>query len=231
MNNWVTVKGHTVSLEIEQESERGLGFIYVKHCCIYRSSLKRFPAPFCQFPLLHFQLALNGWSNAIRSNFSSHVRLLSVCPRLRTDTHSSDGKVRQNSVQLLWYHPFIPPSFHPFILSLVFIHLPLSWDTAARCAPVFSYLPPHLPAHGSLSTTAHYFYFLTTFCLSALHNGGRDTVLFLFLSLSIFISAKALFHLSICSSGYQHQQEPNARSLLSKQPRHSFVMQLQIKKL
>lgn len=158
----MTVKGHAVLLEIERASERGLGFISVKHCCIYRSSLKRFPAPFHWFPLLHFQLAPDGWSNAIRSNYSSHVRLLSVCPRLRTDTHSSDGKVSYNSVQLLSYHPFIPPPFHPFILSLVFIHLPLSWDTVAHCTPA-SYLPPHLPAHGSLSATAHYFYFLTIF--------------------------------------------------------------------
>lgn len=149
MNNWVTVKGHTVSLEIEQESERGLGFIYVKHCCIYRSSLKRFPAPFRQFPLLHFQLALNGWSNAIRSNYSSHVRLLSVCPRLRTDTHSSDGKVRQNSVQLLIspIHPSIFPPIHP----LTGLH-PSSTVLGHSCSlcscillpaspPAFSWLP------------------------------------------------------------------------------------------
>lgn len=175
MNNWVTVKGHAVSLEIERASERGPGFISVKHCCIYRYSLKRFPAPFRWFPLLHFQLAPDGWSNAIRSKYSSHVRLLSVCPRLRTDTNSSDGKVSLNSVQLLRYHPFIPPSFHPFILSLVFIHLPLSWDTVAHCAPVSSYLSPHLPAHESLSATAHYVYFLSTFGFFSLHKCGRDT--------------------------------------------------------
>lgn len=135
MNNWVTVKGHPVSLEIERASERGPGFISVKHWCIYRYALKRFPAPFSRFPLLHFQLAPDGWSNAIRSNSGSHVRLRSVCPRLRTDTHSSDGKVSRNSVQLLRYHPFIPPSFHPFILSLVFIHPPPCLPTCLLMAP------------------------------------------------------------------------------------------------
>lgn len=42
---------------------------------------------------------------------------LPVCPRLCTGTHSSDRKVRTNSVQLLHY-PSIHscPSFHPFIL-------------------------------------------------------------------------------------------------------------------
>lgn len=206
MNNWVTVKGHTVSLEIERASERRPGFISLKHCCIYSYALKRFPAPFGRFPLLHFQLAPDGWSNAIRSNSSSHVRLLSVCPRLRTDTHSSDGKVSLNSVQLLQYHPFIPPSFHPFILSLVFIHLPLSWDTVAHCAPVSSYLPPHLPAHGSLSAAAHSFYLLSTFGLFSRHNGGRAT--HPFLSLSKKITAKAHFQLSICSLGYHLQKNP-----------------------
>lgn len=121
-------------------------------------------------------------------------------------------------------HPFIFPPIHP----LTGLH-PSSTVLGHSCSLCSCILrpAPHLPAHGSLSATAHYFYFLTTSRLSTL--SGRDTVLFLFLSLSIFISAKALFHLSICSSGSQHQKEPKARSLLSKQSRHSFVMQLQIK--
>lgn len=74
---------------------------------------------------------------------------LSVCPRLRTGTHSSDRKVRPNSVQLLHY-----PSIHSSIFST---HSSFHWssftvssilrDAAAHFALAPSYLPPHPPAH------------------------------------------------------------------------------------
>lgn len=173
MNNRVTVKGHAVSLQIERVSERGLGFISLKHCCIYRYSLKRFPAPLRRFPLLHFQLAPDGWSNAIRSNYSSHVRLLPVCPRLRTDTNSSDGKVSLNSVQLLQYHPFIPPSFHP----LTGLH-PSSTVLGHRCSLCSCILLPASPPACSwlpLCNCTLTSFFFPTFGLFSLHNCGRGT--------------------------------------------------------
>ena len=123
----------------------GLGVIFLKHCCIYRSSQKRYILPpVSQFPLPRFQLAPDGWSNAIRSNYNSSATSPQSAPRLRTGTHSSDRKVRPNSVRL---HPFTHPSFHPFILSLVFIR------------PV---LPPHQPAHVLPLSTCKVRYYLTT---------------------------------------------------------------------
>lgn len=210
-----------VSLEIERASERGLGFISVKHCCIYRYSLKRFPAPFSRFPLLHFQLAPDGWSNAIRSNYSSHVRLLSVCPRLCTGTHSSGGKVSLNSVQLLRYHPFIPPPFthSSSHWSSSIFHCPGAQSFTVplcppTCLPTRLLMTPSLQLH----TTST---FLSTFGLFSLCNRGRDT--HPFSSLSKIITANAHFQLSSCSLGY-HPQKNSWFGAFSSSALHSIFL-------
>lgn len=75
---------------------------------------------------------------------------LSVCPRLRTGTHSSDRKVR---TQLCSVAPLsIPhpcPSFHPFnsSFSLVFIHYVFHSLGRSRSLCSGILLPPHPPTH------------------------------------------------------------------------------------
>lgn len=101
---------------------------------------------------------------------------LSVWPRLRTDTLSSDRKVRPRCCSTL--HPFARPSFHPFI--------PFHWssftipstlpNTAAHCAPASSYLPPHPLSHVlPLSTCTVSSLFNHIFSLSVLVFASRTT--------------------------------------------------------
>lgn len=96
---------------------------------------------------------------------------LSVCPRLRTGTHSSNRKVRPNSVQLLRYpsiHSSIFPPIHPFT-GLYSPHLPFS---GTQLLTVLWHPPVCLPTHllmFSLFPPAQYLHHLTATSLSKLY--------------------------------------------------------------
>lgn len=95
---------------------------------------------------------------------------LSVCPRLRTGTHSSDRKVRPNSVQLLHYpsiHSSIFPPIHPF----TGLHSPCLPFSGTQLLTVLWHPPVCLPTHllmFSLFPPAQYLHYLTTSSLSPL---------------------------------------------------------------
>lgn len=88
----------------------------MKHHCIYRAFKKRFSVPLVPLPQWHrpcFQLAHDGWSNAIRSNFSS-----TQAPTLSlTQTPHRHTLLKQEGKTQLCFHPFtppfVPPSIHP----------------------------------------------------------------------------------------------------------------------
>lgn len=137
----------------------------MKRRCIYRPSLKTFPAtppPSSprHSPLPGFQLALDGWSNAIRSNYASTGASSLSLPRLRTGKHSSNRKVRPNSVQLLHYasiHPSTFPRIHPFV-GLHSLCLPPSSRT--QTLPVLWHPAVHLLMF-PLFPPAQYLHYLT----------------------------------------------------------------------
>lgn len=124
----------------------GLRFISVNRCCIYRSSQKRIPCP-PSFPPLssslpHFQLAPDGWSKAIRSKYSSSGACSLSLPQT-PHRHSSDRKVRTNSVQLL--HLSIFPPLHSlhwssFTMSSILHHTGILLSASpptCSCSPSF----------------------------------------------------------------------------------------------
>lgn len=100
----------------------------------------------------------------------------SVCPRLRTGTHSSHRKVRPTSAQPL-HSPSIRSSIFPPIRPLTGLHPPCLPSLGGRggavvggTAPASSYLPPPTSCF-SLSPPARHPHYLTTsslFPLSAI---------------------------------------------------------------
>lgn len=100
--------------------------------CIYRSSQKRFPAPLVPpppapfrllSPLPHFQLAPDGWSNAIRSNYSSATACSLSLPQTphRHTLLRQEGKTQFCSAAPLSIPSLIHLHTHSSF-SLVFIH-------------------------------------------------------------------------------------------------------------
>lgn len=105
----------------------------MKHHCIYRAFKKRFSVPLVPLPQWHrpcFQLAHDGWSNAIRSNFSS-----TQAPTLSlTQTPHRHTLLKQEGKTQLCFHPFTPPFVPPPFILITGLHLPfpsISWSTAA----------------------------------------------------------------------------------------------------
>lgn len=136
------------------------GYLSLRRCCIYRSAQKKYsslPSPLPLFPISPRLV-----DNAIRSNYSSSGASLSQsAPDSTQATHSSDRKVRTNSVQLL-----CSPSLHP-LLFFTSLHVHHSVESSSSFTPAprlpVSHLHSLLISHSALPHP-HFVFLRDSFC-------------------------------------------------------------------
>lgn len=102
-----------------------------------------------QLPLPRFQLAPDGWSNAIRSNYSSPGTSSLSLPQTphRHTLLRQEGKTQLCSTAPLSIHSLVHLSTHSSFHWSSFTMSSVLRDAAAHCALASSRLPAHPPAH------------------------------------------------------------------------------------
>lgn len=179
--------------------------------------------------LPHFQLAPDGWSNTIRSNYSSPGASSLSLPQTphRHTLLRQEGKTQLCSAAQLSIHSLVHLSTHSSSHWASFAMSSILRDTAAHCALASSCLPPHPPAHVlllSTSTVSSPFnrLFPSTHFLHCCHSLRQHNNFFYYISLSFLCPNNAQLLLTpVCRGRFHPSFLPHHQSHTSF--RQNFV--------